>query len=128
MHWMQLKRNLSCCSKWASKLEVCFINATAVSLFLLHLSFAWCLELYFNMKKSYKHIFHSPLHVCYYRKHPNNELRFGRYHLLASNSTFMTDSQYLGTIQIWRNLNEDRYYSTSTKSIICQIDANCFPF
>ena len=80
------------------------------------------------MKKSYKHIYHSPLHVCYYRKHPNNELRFGRYHLLASNSTFMTDSQYLGTIQTWRNLNEDRYYSTSTKSIIYTIDANCFPF
>ena len=37
----------------------------------------------------------------------------------------MTDSQYLGTIQIWRNLNEHHYYPALTKSVICQIDANC---
>ena len=37
-------------------------------------------------------------------------IRFARYRLLlASNSTFITDSQYLGTIQIWQNLNEHRY-------------------
>ena len=40
----------------------------------------------------------------------------------------MTDSQYLGTIQIWQNLNENHYYLTSTKSMICQIDVNCSPF
>ena len=56
-------------------------------------------------------------------------IKFASYDLLlASNNTFMTDSQYLGTIQIWRNLNEHDYYLTSTKSVICQIDANCFPF
>ena len=53
-------------------------------------------------------------------------IRFVRYHLLlTSNSTFMTDFHYLDTIQIWRNLNEHYYYLTSTKSLICQIDANC---
>ena len=44
------------------------------------------------------------LHVSfgYYRKHPNNDvMRFVPYYLLLiSNSTFMTDSQYSGTIQI----------------------------
>ena len=47
------------------------------------------------------------------------------YLLLASNSTFMTDSQYLGTLEIWQNFNE--YYLTSTESVICQIGANCSP-
>ena len=40
----------------------------------------------------------------------------------------MTDSQYLGTIEIWQNLDENHYYLTSTKSMICQIDVNCSPF
>ena len=40
----------------------------------------------------------------------------------------MTDSQYLGTVQIWQNLNENHYFLTSTKSVICQIAANCSPF
>ena len=40
----------------------------------------------------------------------------------------MTDSLYLGTIQIRRNVNEHYYYLTSTTSMICQIDANCSPF
>ena len=34
----------------------------------------------------------------------------------------------LGTFQIWQNLNEHNYYLNSTKSVICQIDANCSPF
>ena len=46
-------------------------------------------------------------------------IRFSRYHLLlASNSTFMTDSMYLGTIQICQNLNEHYCYSISTISVI----------
>ena len=54
--------------------------------------------------------------------------RFARYHLLlASNSTFKTDSQYLCTIQVWQNLNK-QYYLKSTKSVICQTDTNCSPF
>ena len=40
--------------------------------------------------------------------------------LLATNSTFITDSQYLSTIQIWWNLNEHHYYLTSNKSVICK--------
>ena len=40
----------------------------------------------------------------------------------------MTDSQYLGTIQILQNLNKNYYYLTSAKAMICQIDANCSPF
>ena len=56
-------------------------------------------------------------------------IRFGRYRiLLASNCTFMSDSHYWGTIQIWQNLDEHQYYLTSTKSVICQIDTNCSPF
>ena len=30
--------------------------------------------------------------------------------------------------QIWQNLNEHYYYLTLTKSVICQMDANCSPF
>ena len=56
-------------------------------------------------------------------------ISFARYYLLlASNTTFMTDSQYLGAIHIWRNLNEHHYYLSSTKSVIFQIDANFIPF
>ena len=56
-------------------------------------------------------------------------MRSARYYLLlSSNSAFMTDSLHLGTIQIWRNLNEHYCYLTSTKSVIQQIDANCSPF
>ena len=55
-------------------------------------------------------------------------MRFDRYHLLLDgNSTFMTDSLYLGTIQISRNWNEHCYYLTSTKSVIWQIDASFSP-
>ena len=54
--------------------------------------------------------------------------RFTLHHLLFdSNRPFMTDSHYLGTIQIWGNLSEHHYYLTSTKSVICQIDTNCSP-
>ena len=59
-------------------------------------------------------------------------IRLTRYHLwLASNSTFMTDHDwflYLGAVQIWQNLSEHHYYLTSTKSVIRQMGANCFPF
>ena len=53
-------------------------------------------------------------------------VRFARYDLLLdSSSTFMIDSHYLRTIQIWQYLNEHYYYLISTPSVICQIDANC---
>ena len=66
---------------------------------------------------------------CYYRKDLNNVTRFIHYHLLiTSNSTFMTHSQFLVIIQVWWNLNEHKYYLTSTDSVISQIDVNCSPF
>ena len=40
----------------------------------------------------------------------------------------MTDSQFLGTIWILRNLNEHHYDLTSAKSMICQINTNCSSF
>ena len=56
-------------------------------------------------------------------------MRFARYNLLlASNSTFMTDSMYLGIIQFCRNLNEHYYNLILTTSVIWQIDANFSPF
>ena len=80
--------------------------------------------------KSYENIYHSPPHVSVIK---GNILimiiRFARYHLqLPSNSLFMNDSLYLGTIQIWRNLNEHYYYLPSTKSKIRQIDASSSSF
>ena len=68
---------------------------------------------------------HSPPHIT---ENVLLTIRFAHYHvLLASNSTFMADSQYLNTIQIRLNLNEHQYHLTSTKSKIRQIDANCSP-
>ena len=48
--------------------------------------------------------------------------------MIVSSISLMTDSKYLGTIQIYRNLNEHHYYLTSTKSVICQKNVNCSPF
>ena len=59
---------------------------------------------------------------CYYKKHPNNNTK------ICPPQSFITDSQYLGTIQICWNLNEHYYYLTSPKSKICQIGTNCSPF
>ena len=52
-------------------------------------------------------------------------IRFAGHHLLASSSSFMTDSMYLGTIQSFRNFSKQYYYLISTTSMIWQIDANC---
>ena len=53
-------------------------------------------------KKSYEDVYHSPPHVSVITANILIAIiRFARYHLLpASNSTFMNDSMYLGTIQI----------------------------
>ena len=59
----------------------------------------------------------------------DNIIAFARNHLLlTSNSTFSTDFQYLGAIQIWQKWNEYLHYLTLPKSVTCQIDANCSPF
>ena len=82
-------------------------------------------------EKSYGDIYYSPPHVYIITVNISiTIISFARcyYLLLASSSTFMTDSLYLLTIQIWRNLNEHYYYLTSTKTVICEIDADCSPF
>ena len=58
--------------------------------------------------KSYEHKYHSPPYVSLITGDILiTIIRFACYHpLLNINSTFLTDSKYLGTIQIWRNLNE----------------------
>ena len=65
-------------------------------------------------KKSYEDIYSLPQVSVIIGNIVIAIIRFARNHvLLASNSTFMTDSMYLGTIQICRNLNEHYYYLTS---------------
>ena len=82
-----------------------------------------------HVQKSYEDIFSSTCFFYYRKILIAIIIRFARYHrLLASNSTFMTDSIYLGTIQIFQNLNEYYYYLISTKSVIWQMDTNCSPF
>ena len=79
--------------------------------------------------KSYEDIYHSPPHVSVITRNTLTKIiRFARYHLLASNSTLMTDSMYLGTIQTCRKLNKNFHYLISITSVIWQIDANCSPF
>ena len=115
--------------KWGEQIKISLLIKTlfALNLFLLRFSFAYYPAFYFNMRKSYKDISHSPLHDSVITENILITIvRFARYHLLlASNNTFMTDSLYLGTIQICRNLNEHYYYYLiSTASVIWQIDAN----
>ena len=65
-----------------------------------------------TLAKSYKDICYSPHYVSV---NTGNILittiRFASLYLLfGSNKTFMTDSQSLGTIHIWKNLNEHHCY------------------
>ena len=124
-HWYGQcnSKGMSSSTKWASKLCNC-------SKF-LQLSFAYNPAFYFNIgKKLWRHI--SSPHVSVItgnRKLPIiTKIRFPPCHpRLASSSTFMTDSMYLGIIQIWWNLNEHYCYLISIKSVIWQIDTNCSP-
>ena len=69
-------------------------------------------------KKLRRHISFSSTCFCHTGNILITVIRFARYHLLlASNRTFMTDSIYLGTIQICRNLNEHYCYLNSTTSV-----------
>ena len=88
--------------KWVSKFT--FITSNAVSLFLLEISFACNPAFYFNMGKTTK-TYIILLHMfLLLQKHPNNDLPAIILCLLPttllSNSTFMTDSLYLGLIQM----------------------------
>ena len=110
-HW-QSKCNpkdfLSSCTKQARKFD-----AITVNFFLLQLSFACNPAFYFNMGKIYKHIYHSSPHVSVFTGNILiTIIRFALSDLwLASNINFMTD--------------EPRYYLTSTKYTIFQIEVNC---
>ena len=75
-------------------------------------------------------MYHSPPHVSFITENILiTKIRFACYHLLlTSNNTFMTDSMYLGTIQMCQNLNEHYYYLISTTSVIWQVDTGCSPF
>ena len=80
-----------------------------VSYFSFHLP---AIQLYIStLEKSYYDIYHSPPHVSVITGNILiTIIRFARYYiLLTSDSTFITDSQYLRTIQICRNLNEHHY-------------------
>ena len=128
---MKLKRNLSSCTKWASILKVYFINPVSLSLFLLQLSFVYNPIFFISTwDKSYEDIYQSSSNDFVITGNVLMKIiNFLPYHLLlASNRTFKTDSKYQYTIQIWRNVNEHHYYLTSTKSVIFQTGANCFPF
>ena len=132
---MHFKRNLSVCANLASKLKAHLWLKRCSSKFILTSAFI-CLQSSFlcqHGKKTMK-TFTIPLTCfCYYRKHPNRDNKIGRedgsgHLLLASNSTFMTDFMYLGTIHICRNLNKHYYYLISITFVIWQISANCSPF
>ena len=108
----------------------------AVSWLLLQLSFAYS-PAFFSAwgKKLWRYISFSSTCFCYYRKHPIDGNKICPLPSSACfQQHFMTDSLYLSTIKIWRNLKEHFYYLSSTKSMICQIDANhssrwiCFLF
>ena len=81
-------------------------NAIAVSLTFFQFSFSYNPAFYFNMgKKLWRHNYSLP-HVSVIAGNILITIvRFACYHLLlASNSTFMTDYMYLGTIKTCRNL------------------------
>ena len=131
---MQFKRNLSSCTKWFSKLKARFyyrycskFNLIWATICPQSQSFAFYSDI---RKKLWTHISFSLKFFCYCRKDSNNNNNIC---LLLSSAyvyrTFMTNSQLsTDTIQIWWNLNEFRYCSNSSKSMICKIDANYFPF
>ena len=82
--------------------KICFLLTLLqkiYSYFSFHLP---AMQLISPWRKSYKHIYHSPPHVSVVTGNTLiTIIRFARYYLLlVSNSTFMTDSKYLSTIQI----------------------------
>ena len=87
-------------------------NIIAVNVILLQLSFAYNPTFYFNTRTSYEDIYRFPSHVSFITINILiTIIRFANNHLLlVSNSTFMTDSMSLETIQICQNLKEDYYY------------------
>ena len=128
---MQFKWNLSSCTKWANKLKVCF-SYCYCSKFILTSTFICNPAFHFNIgKKLLWHISFSSTCFCYCRKHPNNDLiRFVSYYLLlASYSILVTGCKYLGTNSDLVKLEwTPLFFNFNYKSVIFQIEANCFPF
>ena len=113
--YTQFKINLSSCKKWARKLKDRFYcsDSIAVSLLLLHFLFAYCPAFYLNIgKKLWRHISFSSICFFYYKKHPNNHNKICP---LPSSTCFQQHCH-------------DWLLFPSTKSAICQIDANCSLF
>ena len=79
---------------------------TLLQYFILNsLLFACNPVFYFNTGKMlWRHVSFSYTCFCHYRKYPNDE------NTINQQLSFMTDSLSLGTIQIWRNLNEHYHY------------------
>ena len=90
------------------------------SYFSFHLSFFP--NFYFNIGKKLRTYISFSKCFCYYKKHPNNDYKIFRLPFPARfQQRFHDWSLYLGTNQIWRNLNEHSYYLISSKSVIWQI-------
>ena len=81
-------------------------------------------RVYFNMRKNLWTIilFSSTCYSVVIGKQPNNN---NMYPPAYFQQHFHDWFFVLGTIQVWRNLNEHHYYY---KSMIRQIDTNCSPF
>ena len=120
-------KNLSFCTIWAIKLKVHFQLKRYCSKLMLTSAFIFLQSsfLFQHGKKAMKT--YIILLFLLYNITGNiliTIIRFALYHLLlASNSTFMTDSMFLGTNQICRSVNEHYYYLIKTTSVIWQIDS-----
>ena len=120
--------SMKLCNEVVSKLKVCYCSKFILTSAFICLQFSFLSQ---HGKNSYEDIYHSPPHVSVIAGNILiTIIRFASYHLLllASNSTFMTDSMYLGIIQICWNLNEHYYFLISTTSMIWQKDAKSSPF
>ena len=110
------------------KLKAHFQLKRYCSEFILTLAFIWLQSsfLFQHGKKNYEDVHHSPPHASVITG--NILITIINHLFLASNSTFITDSKYLRTIQIFQNLNKHYYYLISTTSVIWQIDTDFSPF
>ena len=122
---LQLKGNLSSCTKWQANLKFTFINAIVVSLFLLQLSFTCNPAFFFQHRKKAIKIYMSFSWTCfcYYKRHSNNN----NICLLPSSACFQQRFHDRFSV-LWYNSDEQHYYLTPTESVICHIYANVSPF
>ena len=80
-------------------------------------------------EKSLENIYHSPPHVCYYSKYPNNDYEIW---LLSSSACFKQHfKDWFSVLQYNSDLTKLEWTPllfNLTKSVIFQIDVNHFPF